>query len=305
MIKRVRYTTNEISANRFYQMPKFLFEGEFRSLSNNARILYCLLKDRHELSLKNKWINENNEVYLIYTRKEMQEMLSLGEKTVKKTIEQLKEFGLMEEERMGLNRANRIFLTAVDIEITGPGKCAGPDQEYVRVKNRKKEDSRMVKYAVHDQENMRSSNTDISNTDIKSVSPSEKKKLVMKDGQTDRRKLKKNEEAAVQEIMHRANLTSDPRSWHVIHTALSGLFARSSITVCGQEYNREEIREKLIQKLSQTTAIYALAKFDDEKSKNEIRNPRAYFETVLMSALDEADLHIRDGCLEMPFSQGG
>ena len=65
-------------------MPKFLFEGEFKTLSNNARILYSILRDRHDLSLQNRWINEQNEVYLIYTRKNMEEMLGLADKTVKK-----------------------------------------------------------------------------------------------------------------------------------------------------------------------------------------------------------------------------
>ena len=117
MNQRVRYTVNNVSNNRFYQMPKFLFEGEFKTLSNNARILYSILRDRHDRSLQNRWINEQNEVYLIYTRKNMEEMLGLADKTVKKAVEQLKEFGLIEEEQIGLNMANRIYLT--DIENTG------------------------------------------------------------------------------------------------------------------------------------------------------------------------------------------
>ena len=94
-----------------------MFEGEFKTLSNNARILYSILRDRHDRSLQNRWINEQNEVYLIYTRKNMEEMLGLADKTVKKAVEQLKEFGLIEEEQIGLNMANRIYLT--DIENTG------------------------------------------------------------------------------------------------------------------------------------------------------------------------------------------
>ncbi len=71
MNNRIRYTVNDIENSQFYQMPKFLFRGEFKDLSNNARVLYCHLKDRHKLSMKNKWINKDNEVYLIYTREDM------------------------------------------------------------------------------------------------------------------------------------------------------------------------------------------------------------------------------------------
>jgi hypothetical protein len=39
---------NDVKNNRFYQMPKFLFEGEFKDkLNNDARVLYSLLRDRH------------------------------------------------------------------------------------------------------------------------------------------------------------------------------------------------------------------------------------------------------------------
>src|SRR5690554_2897761 len=101
---RTRYTIENVVNNRFYQMPKFLFEGEFKNLSNDARVLYSLLRDRHDLSLKNNWVNENNEVYLIYTREEMANILGCSQPTVRKAINQLKELDLMEEERQGLNR---------------------------------------------------------------------------------------------------------------------------------------------------------------------------------------------------------
>jgi len=97
-----------------YQMPKFLFEGEFKVLSNNARALYMHLLDRQDLGLQNHWVNEKNEVFLIYSREEMADMLGVSQPTLRKAIMQLKQFGLMEEERIGLNRANRIYLMKVD-----------------------------------------------------------------------------------------------------------------------------------------------------------------------------------------------
>lgn len=69
MNTRVRYTVNDVKNNRFFQMPKFLFEGDFKDkLNNDSRVLYSLLRDRHELSLLNNWVNENNEVFFIYSR---------------------------------------------------------------------------------------------------------------------------------------------------------------------------------------------------------------------------------------------
>ena len=129
MANRVRYTVDSIINNRFYQMPKFLFEGELIALNNDSRVLYSLLKDRHELSLTNGWINEKGEVYLIYTRKDMEYMLGLSDKTVKKAIDQLKEYGLVEEEKQGLNRPNLIYLTTISVENQGIGNSPTPESE--------------------------------------------------------------------------------------------------------------------------------------------------------------------------------
>lgn len=134
---RARYTINDVNANRYYQMPKFLFEGEFRGLSNNGRVLYSLLKDRHELSLKNGWINEKGEVYLLYTREDLKEMLGCSEPTARKAIRELIEFGLIEDERMGFNRPNRIYLTVVALGNTGEKKAFAPEGKDFTVQREK------------------------------------------------------------------------------------------------------------------------------------------------------------------------
>jgi len=114
---RVRYIATNENNNRFYQMPKFLFENEeFTSLSNDAKVLYMLLKDRHELSLSNGWVNENNEVYLIYTRIDMQEIMHISKNTITKIVNELKKYELIDEVRQGMNKPNLIYLLAVSIE---------------------------------------------------------------------------------------------------------------------------------------------------------------------------------------------
>jgi len=65
MSNRVRYTRNNILSNSFYQLPKFLFDTELADLSNDARVLYALLRNRHEISIKNGWYDVNDEVYLL------------------------------------------------------------------------------------------------------------------------------------------------------------------------------------------------------------------------------------------------
>lgn len=112
-MKFKRYTVQDVLNNQFYQLPKFLFQDEFKKLSNDAKVLYALLRDRHDLSIKNNWFNNDNQIYLIYTRQEMAEMLNVTRKTATKAFDELVKIGLVEEERQGLNKPNLIFLTAV------------------------------------------------------------------------------------------------------------------------------------------------------------------------------------------------
>lgn len=118
MSQRIRYTINDLARSMFYQLPQFLFDKEFDGLSSDAKLLYAILKDRHRLSIANGWINENNEVYFIFTREDMQRKLYKSYNTVKKAIDQLISYGLLQEERQGLNKPNRLFLTCVDYEVS-------------------------------------------------------------------------------------------------------------------------------------------------------------------------------------------
>lgn len=162
MSKRVRYTANQVSTNRFYQMPKFLFEGEFKKgLSNDAKVLYSLLRDRHELSLSNNWVNKNNEVFLIYTREDMADMMGVTQPTLRKSIKMLKDIGLMEEERLGFNRANRIYLNAVDVGNTGVKNSFSPECKNLSVR-----DENILQSGVKDSFNQECKNLSPNDTDF-------------------------------------------------------------------------------------------------------------------------------------------
>jgi len=149
---RIRYHADEIIRNTYYQLQKFLFKGEFKGMSNDARVLYSLLRDRHELSLKNKWINEDGEVYLIFSRDEMIDMLGVSENTVLKAMNALKKNGLVEEERQGLGKPNIIYLLmAESVENTQTRRICG---------------SRSANSAGQEPENLRPINTYIKQTEL-------------------------------------------------------------------------------------------------------------------------------------------
>ena len=80
MSKFKKISASEFETSRFYQLPKFLFEdGHFSKMTTDAKIMYALLKDRFELSKINNWIDEENNIYLLYTNKQLCSILQYGE----------------------------------------------------------------------------------------------------------------------------------------------------------------------------------------------------------------------------------
>ena len=52
----------------FFRIPKALFqEQRFQDLSTDAKILYGILLDRMNLSVKNEWFDKKGRVFIIFT----------------------------------------------------------------------------------------------------------------------------------------------------------------------------------------------------------------------------------------------
>ena len=98
----------------YYRVPKVLFTAEcFRSLSCEAKVLYGLMLDRMSLSIKNRWFDEEDRVYIIFTVEEIAELLNCGtQKAVKlmKELDSNQGIGLIEKKRLGLGKPNVIYV---------------------------------------------------------------------------------------------------------------------------------------------------------------------------------------------------
>ena len=71
----------------FIRIPKLmLFDPKFKDLSLGAKMLYGLLLDRMNNSIKHGWIDENNHVYIRYKIKDIQSALNLSENTATKYL---------------------------------------------------------------------------------------------------------------------------------------------------------------------------------------------------------------------------
>lgn len=98
----------------FYRIPKLLFtDGRFEALSTDARLLYGMLIDRMELSLKNGWIDEQGRIYIYFTVGEIQERFHCASGKAVKLLAELdngKGIGLIESIRQGMGKPNIIYV---------------------------------------------------------------------------------------------------------------------------------------------------------------------------------------------------
>lgn len=113
------YKINEVTQHKYYQVPKELYTNpRYKiTINNDAKMLYALLLDRMELSRTNCWIEDDGTIFLIFKREDLADMLGICTTTVWRAIKQLKEVGLIEEKRQGLNRPNLIYIGKINYSV--------------------------------------------------------------------------------------------------------------------------------------------------------------------------------------------
>ena len=136
----------------FFKFPKpFIYDEKYKSLSNNAKMLYMLLFDRLELSLKNGWHDKEGNVFQYYTNEQLMIDLNCNSNnTIIKIKKELKDAGLMTEVRQGMNLPNRIYLDAIngsvestfqEVQKVHPGSAKSAFQEVQKVHTIKTENT--------------------------------------------------------------------------------------------------------------------------------------------------------------------
>ena len=141
----IPYKANECFEHLYYQIPMELFfnKNYKDKLNSDSKILYGFLLNRLTLSKKNNWFDEEGNIFLIFTRKEVQELLNLSDKTATKAFKQLKECKLIYEKKQGSTKPNLIYVGKIN-----------HDRNLMKV-IRKNYESRVVRSTSYDTENLR------------------------------------------------------------------------------------------------------------------------------------------------------
>jgi hypothetical protein len=149
----------EVEQYSFYRVPKVLFTEEcFKKISCEAKILYGLLLDRMSLSIKNRWFDEKNRAYIIFTVNEIAELLNCGTQKVVKLLKELDTeagIGLIEKKRLGLGKPNVIYVKNFIARTVEDGTKENKREEkmpkkLVNTQNSENHNSRVVKTTIQE-----------------------------------------------------------------------------------------------------------------------------------------------------------
>lgn len=110
------YRVNDIVGSEFLRLPlSLLANPKYKQMSLEAKFIYSLLLNRMTLSQRNGWINEQNEVYLIYTREEAATTLNISYKKAIAAFKELIQNGLLHEQRQGLGAPNLLYVLKAEL----------------------------------------------------------------------------------------------------------------------------------------------------------------------------------------------
>ena len=271
------YKINETLQHSYYQMPQELFNNEkYRKLSIEAKVIYAFLLDRMNLSRINKWINGRGEIYLIYTRKEIQSKLNLSDKPVTRAFKELRETNLIKEERQGFGKPNLIYIGKIEHEELQNSNINTNDYREtndVLIDNRVKEDYCVEENTIQETEYLRANKKDNikhkKNNNNIDVSQSER------------------EAKNLEDIKQKCELYLFKESQkNIIENTLDLMFYSNNLKI-GQAVLPQEIVRSRMQLLNASIIFYAFDKLNYLKQDSQIHNSTNFMISCLYNAITE------------------
>ena len=141
------YTEKEEVTLRFYQTPKALFNNpRYKNLPLGPKLMYSILRDRLDLSIKNNWKDEKGYIYLIFSIEELSSLLEIDRKAVMRYKKKLVDYKLIIDKRLGQGNPNRIYvlkpeLFTMDNQKSQKGTSKSPNTGHLKVPNKDTNDT--------------------------------------------------------------------------------------------------------------------------------------------------------------------
>lgn len=119
------YNANKVYGELYFQLPVVLFYSDtYAKLSDSAKIAYSLFRDRLQYSIKNNWVDKDQNVYFVFTNEELCTLLKKSENTVTKIKQELEKANLLLQKKQGYdritkkNKPNRLYIADLEVNAT-------------------------------------------------------------------------------------------------------------------------------------------------------------------------------------------
>lgn len=86
----------------YYKLPKFLFKDEeFKKMSIESRVIYAIMLDREQLSIKNKdkFTDDAGKIFIVMTVEQIQEIVSCARPKAVKILKEIEDYKLIKKKR--------------------------------------------------------------------------------------------------------------------------------------------------------------------------------------------------------------
>lgn len=259
----------------FYRVPKVLFTREqFKQLSAEAKILYGIMLDKLDLSVKNKWVDEKGRVYIIYTIEQIMEDMNCADQKATKLLDELeKKCGLIERKRQGLGKPNLIFVKNFITGVEG--------SMMARIQNRENHDSGAVNITTADYPKSRGINTNHNNTENNDINPIQSG--FDEDGMCERNEYERYfRESLSIDVLLRENLGEEETILGILDLMVDVCCSkRSVIRIAGDDKPLAVVKSRFM-KLNAEHIRYVLKCLSENTTR--VRNIRQYLLTALYNA---------------------
>ena len=259
----------------FYRVPKVLFTKEqFKQLSAEAKILYGIMLDKLDLSVKNKWVDEKGRVYIIYTIEQIMADMNCADQKATKLLDELeKKCGLIERKRQGLGKPNLIFVKNFITGVEG--------SMMAQIQNRENHDSGAVNITTADYPKSRGINTNHNNTENSDINPIQSG--FDEDGISERNEYERYfRESLSIDVLLRENLGEEESILGILDLMVDVCCSkRSVIRIAGDDKPLAVVKSRFM-KLNEEHIRYVLKCLSENTTR--VRNIRQYLLTALYNA---------------------
>ena len=248
----------------FCKFPKaFLMNSEYKNLSHSAMVVYAALIDRMSLSDRNDWRDDDGQIFILYSNKELCKTLNCSHETVTKKLRELEQFGLLKRKKRGQGKSDVLY-------VLEPSEVC----DSFTVQNVESKNCELQGISTTEGEYLASNKTDSNKTEWNKTDPS----ISRYDEDEIRTLIKEN---IAYEVLIERNI--DTGELDGIVDLMTDICCSNSLTIRinGSDYSRDMVVTRFL-KLNMHHIEYVMESL--RRTTTDIRNIRAYLLSVLFNA---------------------